>query len=319
MSNILITGATGNIGFEVIRFLTKIDSSNKIVAGVRNIEKAKNIFKNYPDLEFTHFDFEDFDTFDKALNGIDKVFLLRPPHISDIGKYFKPLILKIKEKNITKIVFLSVQGAEKSKVIPHSKIERLIIEYGLDFIFLRPSYFMQNLTTTLNADIKTKRVIILPAGKAKFNWIDIENIGEVGAILLDRFSEYKNQAIEITGLENENFEKVTELINNSIGSPIEYKNVNPFRFYRIKKREGVVKGMIIVMILLHFLPRFQKEPKISDFYEQLTGKKPTNLKKFIEREKKQFEKQEFTQPSRVNGPTGDPEGSGRGTPLTFPE
>lgn len=62
MSNILITGATGNIGFEVIRFLTKIDSSNKIVAGVRNIEKAKNIFKNYPDLKFTHFDFEDFDT-----------------------------------------------------------------------------------------------------------------------------------------------------------------------------------------------------------------------------------------------------------------
>lgn len=46
------------------------------------------------------------------------------------------------------------------------------------------------------------------------------------------------------------------------------------------------KGMIIVMILLHFLPRFQKEPKISGFYEQLTGKKPTDLLKFIERVKK---------------------------------
>jgi len=48
--------------------------------------------------------------------------------------------------------------------------------------------------------------------------------------------------------------------------------------------------MIIVLILLHFLPRFQKEPKISDFYERLTGKKPTDLKSFIEREKKKFEK-----------------------------
>lgn len=291
MSSLLITGATGNIGFEVIRFLKKNDSSNKIVAGVRNIEKAKSVFKDYPNLNLTHFDFEDFDTFDGALNGIDKIFLLRPPHISDIDKYFKPLISKIKEKNIAQIVFLSVQGAEKSKVIPHNKIEGLINENGLDFIFLRPSYFMQNLTTTLIEDIQTKREIILPSGKAKFNWIDIENIGEAGAILLDKFGDYKNQAIEITGLENENFDYVTELINSLIDNPIKYRNVNPLRFFRIKKREGIEKGMIIVMILLHFLPRFQKEPKISDFHERLTGKKPTDLKTFIEREKEKLDKQ----------------------------
>lgn len=291
MSNILITGATGNIGFEVIRFLTKINSSNKIIAGVRNIENAKKVLKDFSDIDFTHFDFEDFNTFDNALNGIDKIFLLRPPHISDIDTYFKPLIQKIKEKKIRQIVFLSVQGAEKSKVIPHNKIERLIKENGLDFIFLRPGYFMQNLTTTLMGDIRTKREIILPSGKAKFNWIDIENIGEAGALLLDKFGEYINQTIEITGLENENFAKVTEIINKTIDNPIKYRNVNPLRFFRIKRREGMVKGMIIVMILLHFLPRFQKEPRISDFYERLTGKKPTDLKTFIEREKKQFEKQ----------------------------
>lgn len=289
MSNILITGATGNIGFEVIRSLTKMNSSNKIFAGVRNIEKAKSFFNNYPNLNFSYFDFEDSRTFDDALIGIDKIFLLRPPHLSDIDKYFKPLISSIKNKNINEIVFLSVQGAEKSKVIPHNKIERLIIEYGLDYIFLRPSYFMQNLTTTLINDIRTKREIILPAGLAKFNWIDIENIGEAGAILLDKFSDYKNQAYEITGSENENFDKVTSLINDTINNPISYRNVNPLLFYKIKKQEGMVNGMINVMILLHFLPRFQKEPNISDFYERLTGNKPNDLKTFIEREKKQFE------------------------------
>lgn len=290
MSNILITGATGNIGFEVIRFLFKTNTSNRIIAGVRNVDKAKKAFKDYPLLEYVHFDFENVETFEKALTGIDRIFLLRPPHISDVATYFKPLISTIKKLNSTEVVFLSVQGAEKSKVIPHNKIERLIKEEELDYIFLRPSYFMQNLTTTLINDIKTKREIILPAGQAKFNWIDIENIGEAAAILLDKFEEYKNQAYEITGLENENFAKVTWLINNVIEDQIRFRNVNPFKFYRIKKQEGMVKGMIIVMILLHFLPRFQKEPGISDFYEHLTGKKPTDLKSFIEREKKQFEK-----------------------------
>ncbi len=164
MPNILITGTTGNIGTEVIRFLNKKSSDNRIIAGVRNIEKAKLAFKGFSTLKFVHFDFENPDTFKNALLDIDLVFLLRPPHISDVDRFFKPLISAIKEQNIQKIVFLSVQGAEKSKVIPHNKIERLITTSGLDYIFLRPSYFMQNLTTTLIGDIQTKREIILSTG-----------------------------------------------------------------------------------------------------------------------------------------------------------
>ncbi|MBU1369599.1 MAG: NmrA family NAD(P)-binding protein [Bacteroidetes bacterium] len=289
MKNILITGATGNIGFEVIRFLYKAIASNRITAAVRNIEQAKTVFNAYPNLGYAYFDFEDADSFDQALAGIDTLFLLRPPHLSDVDKYFKPLLAAIKKNKVNRIVFLSVQGAEKSKVIPHNKIERLIIEHGLDYIFLRPAYFMQNLTTTLIKDIQTKRAIILPSGQAKFNWIDVANIGEAAAILLDNFDDYKNQAFELTGLENESFATVTALINMAIENPIRFRNVNPFKFYWIKKREGMEKGMILVLLLLHFLPRFQKAPKISDFYERLTGKKPTTLKSFIETNKKLFE------------------------------
>lgn len=286
---ILITGATGNVGFEVIRFIDKNKTSHKIIAGVRNIDSAKKLFKNYPELDFVNFDFEQPETFDRALKNIDTIFLLRPPHIADIEKYFRPLIQKINEHKVNEVVFLSVQGAEKSNVIPHNKIERLIQEYKLDYIFLRPSYFMQNLTTTLLNDIIAQRQIILPAGKAKFNWIDIENIGEACAILLDRFSDYKNLAIELTGNENMDFYKVTDLINASIKRPVRFSNVNPFEFYRIKKKEGMVTGMIMVMIMLHFLPRFQKEPVVSAYYQKLTGKKPTSLIEFIEREKLKFQ------------------------------
>ena len=289
MKKILITGATGNVGFEVIRFLEKNGTPNTIIAGVRSIERAKKIFKDFPKTELVNFDFEQPETFDNALKGIDTIFLLRPPHISDIEKYFRPLIQKIKEHNVNEIVFLSVQGAEKSKVIPHNKIERLIQEFKLDYVFLRPAYFMQNLTTTLLDDIKTKRQIILPSGKAKFNWIDIENIGETCSVLLNEFSDYRNRAIELTGKENINFFKVVDLINASINRPIRFTSVSPFEFYKIKKKEGMIIGMIIVMIMLHFLPRFQKEPVISDNYEKITEQKPTGLSEFIEREKLKFE------------------------------
>ncbi len=289
MKRILITGATGNVGMVIIRCLFMNCVEEQIVAGVRNIPEAKRKFAENKKLEFVRFDFENPETFKQALEHIDLVFLLRPPHISDVDRYFKPLIEAIRQAGIQKVIFLSVQGAEKSKVIPHNKIEKLIIQAEIPFISLRPSYFMQNLTTTLLKDIQEKRKIILPAGNAKFNWIDIENIGEAVAFLVCKFQEYCNRAIEMTGYENKNFSEVVDLINKNTAIKVVFINSNPFRFYRIKKQEGMQKEMIMVMILLHFLPRFQKEPRISDFYEKLTGKKPIGLIEFIKREKTKFE------------------------------
>jgi uncharacterized protein YbjT (DUF2867 family) len=288
MKRILITGATGNIGVEIVKFLFLKKTDIKIVVGVRNVEKTKYLFKNYPTLEYTSFDFENPETFTASLRNIDTVFLLRPPHISDVDKYIKPLLEAIKMNGITQIVFLSVQGAERSKIIPHNKIERLIYDLNFNYIFLRPSYFMQNLTTTLLDDIRAKRMIILPAGKAKFNWIDISNIGEVAAELLIRFDEYKDQAIEITGNENLSFDHAAKTISEVTGKTIRYISPNPLRYYFIKRNEGVPKGLVLVMIMLHFIPRFQNEPKISSFYLLLTNKNPTSLKDFIIREREIF-------------------------------
>lgn len=289
MKRIFITGATGNTGFETIRHLFEIKSSHQIIAGVRNISRAKKTFSDFPELNFAQFDFEKESTFESALEKIDTVFLLRPPHIADVKRYFEPLIKKMKEKQVSEVVFLSVQEAEKSSIIPHNKIERLIAESGLNYIFLRPGYFMQNLTTTLLNDIQTRKEIVLPAGNAKFNWIDVNNIGEVSAIVLDQFENYKNRAIELTGYENASFYEVVDKMNHITGLNVRYQNMNPLKFYLVKKKEGMNSGRIIVMIFLHFIRRFQNEPRISDFYERLTGKKPTTLKEYFEREKRFFQ------------------------------
>lgn len=288
MRKILITGATGNVGYEVISFLFKLKTDKTIVAGVRSTKRAKTKLAEFPELEYTDFDFENQDTFDSALKDIDTVFLLRPPHISDVNKYFNPLIDSIKDHGIKKIVFLSVQGAEKSKIIPHHKIEQLILDNGLNYVFLRPGYFMQNLTTTLLDDIKNKNKIFLPAGKAKFNWIDVKNIAEVSAIILDNFDDFTNQIFEITGTENKDFGEVAQELSQVLGREIEFDNPNLLKFYFTKKKQGLERGLILVMIMLHFLPRFQKDPEISNCYHKLTGKESTSLMEFIKREKGLF-------------------------------
>lgn len=216
MAKILITGASGNVGKEVVRFLHHLNTEHQLIAGVRDPDKSRITLSRLPGLKFVHFDFEDASTFDRAMEDIDRVFVLRPPQLSDTDRYFNPFFTRLKQKQINEVLFLSVQGAEKSKVIPHNKIERLMVETGFNYIFLRPSYFMQNLTSTLMSDIRQKRAIVLPAGSAPFNWIDVENIGEAAAILLNKFDGYKNNAYELTGPQNINFAKVCEAINKTI-------------------------------------------------------------------------------------------------------
>ncbi|HSO25053.1 MAG TPA: NmrA family NAD(P)-binding protein [Methanobacteriaceae archaeon] len=286
--NILITGATGNVGREVINCLFNLNTPNQVFAGVRNVERAKNQFSDFSNLKYVEFDFENPETFESALNDMDLIFLLRPPHISDIKGVFNPLIDSIKAQGINKIVFLSVQGAEKSKIIPHHKIEQLILDNNIKHVFLRPGYFMQNLTTTLLDDIKTENKIYLPAGKAKFNWIDVKNIAEVSAIILNDFDGYQDQILEITGYENKDFQEVAQELSQVLGREIEFENPNLLMFYLAKKKQGTERGLILVMIMLHFLPRFQKDPHISNFYEELTGKEPNTLMDFIKREKDVF-------------------------------
>ncbi len=283
----LVTGATGNIGTEVIHYLTKLKVEVEIIAAVRNIEKAQRTFQ-HPGISFVSFDFESPESFREAFKEIDVLFLLRPPHISQVEKVFRPLLEAAKRYGIKNVVFLSVQGVEKSKVIPHNKIERLIQSLNFDYIFVRPGYFMQNLTTTLLPEIRDQHSIILPSGNAKFNWVDVKNIGEATAKLITQFETYKNQAYEITGTENLDFSTVAHLLSEISEVPIKYRSINPIRFYFKKKKEGVKSGFAAVMTILHFLPRLQSEPEISDSFEKITGKKPTTLSFFIKREKDTF-------------------------------
>jgi uncharacterized protein YbjT (DUF2867 family) len=288
MARVLITGATGNIGAEVVRPICELCADLEVIAAVRNVEQARSRFSGWGALGYRAFDFEDAATFDAAFDGIDILFLLRPPHLSNVEKYFEPLLRAARAKQVKRVVFLSVQGAEASKVIPHNKIERAIIAHGFDHIFVRPSYFMQNLTTTQLPEIVASRSITLPAGSAKFNWVDIRNIGEAVAILMRSFEQHRNKAFDITGSENLSFQEVATLLSAGTKLDIRYRSIGPVRFYLSKRKQGVPSGFAVVMTILHFLPRFQQEPRISDNYKLLTGKEPTRVASFIEREREAF-------------------------------
>jgi uncharacterized protein YbjT (DUF2867 family) len=207
--------------------------------------------------------------------------LLRPPQISEVKKYFKPIIEIAKEVGVEHIVFLSVQGVEKSCIIPHHKIEKLIIESKIPYTFLRPAYFMQNFLGTLHKDLVEKNKIFLPAGNAKFTLVDVADIGEVAATIISNANQYINTSFELTNNEKLNFGEMSTQLSNGLNKKISFESPNLFRFYFAKRKEKVPFMFIMVMIMLHYFPRFQKEPAITDCVKTIIGRAPKTFEQFI--------------------------------------
>jgi len=272
MKNILITGARGNVGSEVMKHFLP-SSAQRVWTSSRNKSAVgKNVL---------YFDFKDLKESVKSLEEIDVLFLLRPPDIADVKKYFVPLIKACQQLGVKHIVFLSVQGADTTSYIPHAKIEKLIVASGINYTFIRPSYFMQNLTTILLGDIKTRRRIFLPAGNAPFLWVDVEDVGRAIAEILKDVSLHQNKIYTITGDDLVPFGDVAKMISDELNEKVKYVSPSLARFYRVKRKQGLARGYIMVMIMLHYLPRFQKLPQVSTDFKTVVHRNPGSLKEFI--------------------------------------
>jgi len=284
MKNVLVTGASGNVGLEVLKALTILKCPLEINAGVRDPEGYDPKLAPFK-LNKVKFDFTDPSSFNQALKNMDILFLLRPPNISDVEKYFRPLIAIARDLGTKHIIFLSVQGVENSKIIPHHKIEKLITDSRISYTFLRPAYFMQNFTTTLRSDLVSKKLIFLPAGNARFTLVDVKDVGAVAAKIICDVTQYMNKAYELTSDEKLNFSEMAETLSSGLGTSITYTSPSLLKFFITKKREGISTMLILVMIMLHYFPRFQKEPKISKWIENITGTEPTTFNQFISENK----------------------------------
>jgi len=277
---ILITGATGNVGIEVLKSLAKLAHNFVVYAGVREIEKDGQKLQGLT-ARTVLFDFTNKETYQAALPNCAVLFLLRPPQLSAVKKYFKPLIEAAVQCGVKHIVFLSVQGVEKNRFIPHHKIEKLIAESKIPYTFLRPAYFMQNFTTTLRHDLVVNKKIILPAGKAVFTLIDVTDIGEAAAKILTETSRHINQRYELTCKKKLTFAEMAIKLSEGLHTTIVYESPNLLQFYRTKRKQKLSTTFILVMILLHYLPRFQKPPLTTDCIERILHKLPKSFEQFI--------------------------------------
>lgn len=273
---LVITGATGTVGEQVVRALRDRDA--EVVAAVRDPDAAAEQLGE--DIKLVEFDFTRPETWGFAFQDADGLFLVRPPGEASLKGDLLPAVDAAVRSGIDHVVFLSVAGADRIPVLPHRRIERHIEGLGVDYTFLRAAFFMQNLSEVHRQDVVERDELFVPAGNGETVFVDARDVGAVGAAALTG-DGHRNRAYEVTGSDKMDYYEVAAVFSEVLGREITYAAPGPVEFVRRTYGGGTDLGFAVAMLFIYAPTRFGLTGEPTDTVEQILGREPYTVREFV--------------------------------------
>ncbi|MEP7379877.1 MAG: NmrA family NAD(P)-binding protein [Chloroflexota bacterium] len=274
-SRILVTGAPGNMGTPLVARLLELGMRVRVAAW--DVDAARQAFGDR--VEVVRFDFADPSTFG-AFDGVARMFLLRPPQIADVKHVIGPALDAARDHGVKHVVFLSIQGAERNRLVPHRKIEDHLRASGLEWTFIRAAYFMQNLSTTHALDIRSRDQIYIPAGRgSRTAHVDVRDVAAVAALALVE-DGHAGRAYTPTGPAALTYDECATILTEILGRSIRYADPTPWHYWRRMRRQGMATAMIVVTLGIYTAARFGLAAGLTGDVERITGRQPTDFATF---------------------------------------
>jgi uncharacterized protein YbjT (DUF2867 family) len=217
---ILVIGGTGRVGSEVVKELKKRDADIRVLV-------RKPAEKSTPGIEAVIGDLLDPVSINKALEGVDKLYLLNAVTPDELTQGLIAYDLARKRK-LSHVVYHSVFRVEHFKDVPHfaakRAIESAIREYDVPFTIIRPNYFFQNDTSF--KDILTQSFVYPnPLGLVGISAVDIRDIAEATAISL-MSDQHFGRTYNLNGPAILSGQKVASIWSQVLGKEIKYSGDN---------------------------------------------------------------------------------------------
>jgi uncharacterized protein YbjT (DUF2867 family) len=278
MSRILVTGATGTVGGAVVRGLT---------AAGRDVRPATR--SPVAGGAAVAFDFTDPRTWAAAFRGVEVVFAIRPPQVSNVHRDMVPALAAARTAGVSHVVFLSLQGAERIPVLPHAAVERWLRRSGMGWTFLRAAYFMQNLSTTHAADVRERDAVIVPAGSGRTSFVDAEDVAAVAVQALLHPADHRGRAWTPTGPAALGYAEAARVLSAVLGREIRYCSPGVRRYWKHARGTlGMGAGLAAVTTGIYTAARLGLAAGVTDDVERVAGRAPTSFAEFAQRERQHW-------------------------------
>ncbi|HYL12544.1 MAG TPA: SDR family oxidoreductase [Terriglobales bacterium] len=271
---ILITGASGNVGREVVKQALAVGLK------IRATFQSAYIAAQAPaGLEGVIMDYAKPETIRPALQGVEKIFLVGPP-VWNLPAMEANFIKEVRAAGQKHVVKLSALGGRES-MFPsgHRDSEENIEASGLPYTFLRPNGFMQNLVN-YNADtIRSQNAFYGCQGNGAVSLVDIRDIAAVAVIVLAA-TGHEGKSYALTGGEALTNEQVAEKVSGVAGRNIRYVDLSPAEFKKAILSAGTPEWSADALLDLQRLYREGKASLVTNDVELVTGRQPIKFDQF---------------------------------------
>jgi uncharacterized protein YbjT (DUF2867 family) len=276
---ILITGATGTNGREIVKQLSA--KGAQVRALVRNSSKAANLKEL--GVEIVEGDFDKPETLDAALKGTEKALMLPPTDLRAV-ELQRNFIEAAKRAGTKHIVKFSAMGADPDSPMHigrwHGETEKLLEVSGIPFTHLRPNAFMQNMLG-FAPTIASQGVFYQPGGDAPVSHVDVRDIVAVAVKTLTE-EGHTGKSYTITGSEALTFDQVAEKLSAAIGKPVKYVNVSPEDFKQSLMKWGQPDWLADTLNELYEMYRNGWGDEVTDVVTTVAKKQPISIDQFFQ-------------------------------------
>ncbi len=286
---ILLTGATGQIGGDVLRRL-RGDESITLVAAVRSAEKGAPL--EAQGIRTVILDFDKEETLAPALVGIDRALLVTG-YTVDMLRQSKAFLDQAKVAGVRHIVHLGACGRDDTTVAHwawHQLVERYIEWSGFSFTHLRPETFMQNLLSYGGTQVVKEGVIKQFTGEARLSWVDAEDVALVAVQALLHPERHAGQTYRL-GYDAKSYGEIAAIMQQALGEPFRYEALPPEIFLENMRAAGA--EMAYMGCVYDHYKRYAAHtiPGADDTFDNfpaITGQEPVRWVDFVQKHRASF-------------------------------
>jgi len=288
---ILVTGATGTVGGHLVRLLAASGVPTR--AFVRSPEAADNL-RGY-DVQIAVGDYAEPQSLRRALEGVDRLFLLSP--VGEHSAELESAVLDAAEKvagssGVTPyVVKLAALGSDDPAapirlLRGHGEVLERLSGGQLPWTALLANAFLQNLLGQA-AQVQERATLISPVGDGRVSYLDARDIAAVAARLLTapdgQAPAQAGQGTKyvLTGAEAVSYGDLAGRFSSVLGREIGVEDVDLGQYREQLQGWGVASWTAQALVELAEYQRSGAGAVVSDDVRRVTGRHPARVEDFL--------------------------------------
>ena len=285
MSNILITGATGQLGKATIDFLIqKGVAANQISALARSEKKAADLSAKGINIKIG--DYLNYSSLVSAFDGVEKLFFISGNELNTRIEQHRNVMNAAKETGVKHIVYTSGFRKNETETSPvaflvqqHIETEKLIKASGIPYTLLLNGLYADVLPGFLGEDVLATGVF-LPAGNGKAAFTVRLDIAEAAANIL-LTTGHENKAYIFTNTENNDLNEIAGFLGELSGKQVKYLNPSKAEYLETVTKLGLPQEYAEMLVSFSEAIEQGEFEAVNTDLERLLGRKPTSLADYL--------------------------------------